>query len=120
MCVLSLSPSIRSPFPPSCRLFPRFCSYRTSELTRTIDLQNSGATIPGVPQCQILGYGQVPPGHYGLSDDGFIARQDHRKMHKTPLSDDELEQGFTRMMQLRASVSSPLRPSHGPLPPLER
>ncbi|KPV77635.1 uncharacterized protein RHOBADRAFT_33795 [Rhodotorula graminis WP1] len=61
---------------------------------------NSGATIPGVPQCQILGFGQVPPGHHGLKEDVFIARQDHRKMHKTPLSDEELEQGYTRMMQL--------------------
>ncbi|GAA6018555.1 hypothetical protein JCM10207_007216 [Rhodosporidiobolus poonsookiae] len=61
---------------------------------------NGGATIPGVPQCQILGYGHVPPGHYGLPDDIHIARQDHRKMSKEPLSAEELEKGYTRLMQL--------------------
>ncbi|GAA5971187.1 hypothetical protein JCM11641_004177 [Rhodosporidiobolus odoratus] len=61
---------------------------------------NGGATIPGVPQCQVLGYGHVPPGHYGLPDDVTIARQDHRKMSKEPLSEEELEKGYTRMMQL--------------------
>ncbi|KAL8292458.1 hypothetical protein RQP46_001070 [Phenoliferia psychrophenolica] len=58
------------------------------------------ATIPGVEQCQVLGYGQVPPNHYGLPDDLAIARQDHTAVHKTPLTAEELAQGHTRLMQL--------------------
>lgn len=66
--------------------------------------QGKAATIPGVAQCQVLGAGQVPPGHYGLPDDLVIARQDHTAVHKTPLSAEELAAGCTRLMQLREST----------------
>lgn len=62
--------------------------------------QGKAATIPGVPQCQVLGYGQIPPNHYGLPDDLVIKRQDHTAVHKTSLSAEELEEGYTRLMQL--------------------
>ncbi|KAK4704955.1 xanthine dioxygenase, partial [Phenoliferia sp. Uapishka_3] len=58
------------------------------------------ATIPGVEQCQVLGYGKIPSDHYGLPDDLVIDRQDHTKIHKTPLSAEELAKGDTRLMQL--------------------
>lgn len=60
----------------------------------------SGATIPGTPQCQVLGFGSPPPNHYGLPDDVVIERADHRKMSSQPLSDEELAAGHTRLMQL--------------------
>ncbi|ORY63816.1 alpha-ketoglutarate dependent xanthine dioxygenase [Leucosporidium creatinivorum] len=61
---------------------------------------NGGATIPGTPQCQVLGYGPIPDDHYGLPNGLVIDRQDHRKMHKFPLSEEELAKGDTRLMQL--------------------
>lgn len=68
-------------------------------------LQNGGATIPGTPQCQVLGYGQIPDNHYGLPTGLEIDRQDHRKMHKFPLTEEELAAGHTRLMQLRELLS---------------
>lgn len=59
-----------------------------------------GATIPGVPQCQVLGYGQIPAGHYGLPDDLVINRQDHTTVHKHPLTPEEIEAEGVRLMQL--------------------
>jgi len=64
-----------------------------------------GATIPGVPQCQVLGFGKVPENHYGLPNDIEIVRADHTTVHKTPLSKEELDAGYTRLMQLRTLPS---------------
>lgn len=48
----------------------------------------------------MLGYGAIPSNHYGLPNNLQIDRQDHRKMHKYPLTDEELALGYTRLMQL--------------------
>ncbi|KAI5477724.1 hypothetical protein MNV49_006007 [Pseudohyphozyma bogoriensis] len=57
------------------------------------------ATIPDVPQCQVLGYGAIPKDHYGLPD-LVLKRADHTTVHKTPLTQEELDEGYTRLIQL--------------------
>lgn len=62
-----------------------------------------------VPQCQVLGYGRLPPDFFGLPNDFDIDRQDHTQMHHTPLSQAEIHAGYTRLMQLRQCSHSRTR-----------
>ncbi|GAA5826498.1 hypothetical protein JCM11251_002399 [Rhodosporidiobolus azoricus] len=61
----------------------------------------SGAsvTIPDVPECQVVGCGRVPAGHYGL-DGREIFQRTSKHLYRNPLTVDEEEAGIVRLVQL--------------------